>query len=352
MAALDGRTPRPLILTGGRGVGKTVLLGAAADAAAQRYGWLTVPVEIRAETPFRPQLIERLLAAAELYRQTPREKRSTVTAASFRASVLGVGGQVEITRREPRDTSPAMPLDAALSEACRAAVEQDAGLLLTIDELQLATRAELGDLAASLQQHVPDNWPLVVLVAGLPSIRGTQRGVTYLERGEWHLLGLLDSSATRVALQEPAREAGRPMTDEAAELLADSSGGYPYAVQLVGHHAWRASAGSASIDVGHVEPAIAAAQAELATGLYASRWQDASPREQEYLRHLADLAANHTRVTGAMVANSMSATTKALSVPRGRLIQKGLIYAEGETIRFSVPGMAPWVREDEPDVTQ
>jgi AAA ATPase domain len=352
VAALDGRTPRPVMLTGGRGVGKTVLLGAAAEIAAQQHAWLTVPIEVRAETPFRPQLIERLQAAARLYRQTPPQKRTTVTAATFRASVLGVGGEVEVSRRDRPAPVPAVPLDAALADACAAAIECDAGLLLTVDELQLAARAELGDLAATMQQHIPDNWPLVVVFAGLPSIRSTQRGVTYLERAEWHLLGLLDIEATRFALQEPARDAGRPMTDPAARRLAEASGGYPYAIQLMGHHAWRASAGSTSIDDAHATPAIRAAQDELATGLYASRWEDASGREQEYLRHLAALAASSPRVTGATVATAMRTTTKAVSVPRNRLIQKGLIYAEGEAIRFSIPGMASWVRDEEPDVTQ
>ena len=79
-------------------------------------------------------------------------------------------------------------------------IRTSAGLVVTIDELQLAAREELADFAATLQQHIPDDWPLVVIVAGLPSIRDAHRGVTYLERGEWQALGLLDDVATRTAL--------------------------------------------------------------------------------------------------------------------------------------------------------
>ncbi len=50
VAALDGRTPRPLVLVGTRGVGKTVLLGEIAAIAAELHGWLTVSVEIRPGT--------------------------------------------------------------------------------------------------------------------------------------------------------------------------------------------------------------------------------------------------------------------------------------------------------------
>ena len=63
VAALDGRTPRPLILTGTRGVGKTVALGEAAALAAERLGWPTVHVEVRPRRPFTPLLLERLEAA-------------------------------------------------------------------------------------------------------------------------------------------------------------------------------------------------------------------------------------------------------------------------------------------------
>ena len=44
VAALDGRTPRPVVFVGGRGVGKTVLLGEAAAIAADKHSCLTVPV--------------------------------------------------------------------------------------------------------------------------------------------------------------------------------------------------------------------------------------------------------------------------------------------------------------------
>ena len=47
VAALDGRTPRPTLLVGARGVGKTVLLAQAAALAGSRFGWPRVHTEMR-----------------------------------------------------------------------------------------------------------------------------------------------------------------------------------------------------------------------------------------------------------------------------------------------------------------
>lgn len=348
VAALDGRTPRPLVLTGGRGVGKTVLLGEAAAIAADELSWLTVPVEVRPRRPFTPQLIERLVAARTLYEQVPPGTEITVTGARLRAQVLGVGAEVQLSRKRS-ESRPALPLDEALAAACAAAQERHAGLVVTMDEVQLAERSELADFAATLQQHVPDNWPLVVILAGLPNIRDSQRGVTYLERSEWHVLGLLGPDASVEALTVPAERAGRPMSAPAATALAKASGGYPFAIQVVGHHAWRASSSSRRIDASHVRAAIDAAERDLAAGLYASRWEDASAKEREYLAALAALLVDGGRADGADVARALGRTTREVSYLRDRLLRKGTIFAEAGDLRFAVPGMAGWIRSHTDD---
>jgi len=343
IAALDARTPRPLVLTGPRGVGKTVILGEAASRAADTYAWLTAPVEVRPGRPFLPLLADRLLAIRDLYRQAKPGTRLRVTGATVRASVLGVGGEIALTR-DDADRSGRPSLEAALAEACAAAYASEAGVVVTIDELQLASKPELGELAATLQEHVPDDWPLVVLLAGLPSLRGSHRGVTYLERAEWHSIGLLDQADTLDALRVPAAMAERPMDDAAAARLAAASGGYPYAIQLMGHHAWRASSGAQEITTEHASAAIPAAQEELAAGLYAARWEDSSPREREYLRALAQLLSLQPRVTGAQVAAALGKPAKAVSWIRESLIQKGTIFPEGDSVRFTIPGLGDWLR--------
>jgi hypothetical protein len=185
----------------------------------------------------------------------------------------------------------------------------------------------------------------VTILAGLPSMQDPKRMVTYLERGEWHTLGLLSPEDATKALAGPALSAGRPMSNEAARLLADASGGYPYAVQVVGHHTWRASHDTPSITARHAEQGIAAAQRDLAAGLYSSRWQDSAPREKDYLRALSQLLLSGRHPTGGDVARALGETGPAVSYLRDRLLRKGTIYTEGAALRLAVPGMAEWIAD-------
>lgn len=340
VAALDARTPRPIILVGPRGVGKTVSLGEIANLAGQKYGWPTVHVELQPRAPFTPVLIERLQTARALLSQaTPgKDGRLKVTGGKVTARVLGLGAEVNLARDAPVEA--AQPLAEALTATMDAALACRGGLVLTLDELQLGGRGELAALAAVAQQHVPDNWPLVIVAAGLPSLREPDRSVTYLERGEWHELGLLSLADARSALAEPARSAGRPMDERACEILANASGGYPYAVQVLGHHAWRASSGRPRIEVDHAEAAVKAAQADLSAGLYASRWADASDKEREYLLTLAKLPPGSGN---ADIARAWGQAAKQLSYLRDRLIKKGTLFPDRNALRFMVPGMRSWL---------
>src|SRR5690348_5502555 len=63
VAALDGRTPRPLILTGPRGLGKTVTLAEVVNIAASKHSWVSVHVEAKTGQSVVAELIERLHAA-------------------------------------------------------------------------------------------------------------------------------------------------------------------------------------------------------------------------------------------------------------------------------------------------
>ena len=348
VAAYDYRTPRPLILVGPRGVGKTVTLGEIAQLAAERHAWPTVHVEAVTGRSMVEELIRRLRQVTQLLEgeaPTKPRRRPRIAGGKVSAHAFGFGGEVTLETADGAQT--AAQLSEVLGHTMAVAVERDAGLLLTIDELHAASAQELAVLSATLQENTPRDWPLVVAAAALPSIRitrGKRKLPTYLERAEWHELGPLEPADARRALTEPAAQAGRPMTHDAADELLELAGGYPYAVQVAGHYAWRESHGGESITLAHAQQARPRVQADLEQ-LFIGRWDDASGRERDYLTAIAELAENGQQPHSAEVASGLGATTPAVSYLRERLIKKGTIYPTPDgRLHFITPGMGAWIR--------
>jgi hypothetical protein len=261
----------------------------------------------------------------------------------LRAGLPGVGGEVRFARGADSEEDPEPVLRPALTRLVELALARESGFVLTLDEAHLASRRELSALGALLQEGTGERWPVVVVIAGLPLMRAPEHSVTYLERGAWHELGLLSGEETVRALRLPAEEAGRPMVQDAAILLAEASGGYPYAIQLYGHHAWRAANGHDGIDLAAAQAALPRAQRELESGLYAARWGAASPAQKRYLIAVAAVTATATPTTGRAIAEQLGRTPKQLSSVRDDLIKAGTLTVDGDELRFTIPGMSAYV---------
>jgi hypothetical protein len=361
VAGEDGRTPRPLVLLGPRGVGKTVTLGEIAEIAAAERSWPAVHVEAKGAGGLLADLARRLDRARAMLDgeapagPAPRTSTRRARVSKVSAQVVGIGGEVEFSSEGPqRSVDGTGALADAFEQVMAVAIARDAGLVLTLDELQVAKPAEVAALAGLLQENVPRDWPLVVAIAALPTLRtarGKRRLPTYLERSEWHELGALDLPDAREALAGPAAQAGRPMSAAAVDVLLELAGGYPYAIQVAGHFAWRASSSASQITVTHARAAVPRIESDLAQ-LFRSRWDDASPREREYLAALARLTeadAGARPPNGGQVAAALAQAPTSVSYLRDRLLKKGTLYADSAGgLHFIAPGMAEWIRGSAP----
>ncbi|MHB8294734.1 MAG: AAA family ATPase [Acidimicrobiales bacterium] len=341
-AAIDGRVPTPLILVGPRGVGKTVLLAEIAGRTGAEHGWPHMALEASQSISMAGMVEARVASIAELL-EGPDRGGMKLSEAVLRAGVAGVGGEVRLAARRAGDQDPSLRLERALGAVAALAAERGSGVVLTVDEAHTATREDLAAFGAVLQHAITEAWPLMALMAGLPSLRSSGRLPSYFERADWHEIGLLSEDATLEALVAPAERAGRPYEPGAAERLADETGGYPYAVQLYGHHAWRASQRRATIDLAAAERAVSTATGQLERGLFAQRWQQASPKEKEYLVAVAREAAAGNRVTGGDVARRLGSTAPQVSRYRERLIAKGSLFAEDRALKFVTPGFEHYI---------
>lgn len=344
--ALDHKAQRPLLLVGPRGVGKTVTLGQLDELVRRERQWPTIRLELRPRMAFTAQLSAALDEVTDLlHGTTPREGGGAhITGGSVSVEAMGFGAAVEVSTEgtgEP-DLDQVM---TALERCAMAALERECAVVVLLDELQEARKPDLAAFTAALQRAAGEDWPVLLVAAGLPSLRGTRRTVSYLERAEWHELGPLSPTDTRRALKRTVTAAGLQLDPRAADLLADASGGYPYAVQVFGKYAWRAAQreGADLITAAHARTALVDGERDLASSLYASRWADSSERERDYLRGVARTVDEHGVTQGGDVARELAEAAKALSPYRDRLIRKGTLLGEGEQLRLLVPGMAAWI---------
>jgi hypothetical protein len=235
-----------MLITGLRGVGKTVLLNTF-EAIAEAQGFRTAKAEITHETEFRP-LVARLARRA-LLAISPAERmkqRARRAAAIFKAFTLrtpegleiGVDVEAMLGRGDSGDLGDDLSdLFLALGEA---ATEHETGVVFLLDEIQFLDRAELEALIAALHQVAQRELPLTLTGAGLPQLPAlTGAAKSYAERlFRFPTIDRLDKQAARDALELPARAEGvdyeRPATDRILAL----SEGYPYFLQEYGKHVW------------------------------------------------------------------------------------------------------------------
>ena len=92
-----------------------------------------------------------------------------------------------------------------------------------------------------------------------------------------------------------------------------------------------------------VRAGIPAATGQV-TAMYRARWGSATPTEQSFLTAMA--AAGDGNVSRAQIAANLGQDSRAISVPRERLIDKGVIEPVGHgLVRFTLPGFAAYVRQ-------
>ena len=81
--------------------------------------------------------------------------------------------------------------------------------------------------------------PVAIAIAGTPELSGQLlRSGSFLERMPRTELGMLSRDEARLALLEPANARGVIWEESGLNAVCSAAGGYPYFVQLGGHHAW------------------------------------------------------------------------------------------------------------------
>ncbi|WP_433577370.1 AAA family ATPase [Nocardia brasiliensis] len=353
-----GRPERSVMLTGLRGVGKTVLLNQLRSAAVSR-GWGTGKIEARPDQELRRPLSSALhmavRAIAMAHRNPERVDDFLGILKAFALRATADKGMRE--RWQPGIDVPAVTgradsgdieidLVELLVEAAALAGEIGVGIAIFIDEMQDLGPADISAICGACHELSQDAAPLIVVGAGLPHLPAVlSASKSYSERlFSYHRIDRLERAAADLALIAPAQREEVKFTDAALDALYQRADGYPYFVQAYGKAAWD-QAPESPITAEDVDVAAPSAEEELAVGFFGSRYERATPAEREYMRAMADLAGDDGPVATAAVASELGRKPASLSPARDGLIKKGLIYsAERGTIGFTVPHFGRYLR--------
>lgn len=325
------------LLVGARGAGKTVLLNAMEDVAHE-MGWLSI-----AEQGSPQGLLGRLRESA--HRLLADD--SSGEAGSRRLTGIQIGG-FGATFEPASQSADHASLREALTALADRLSQRRSGLLITIDELQAADIDEVRELGGILQ-HVSrrERRPVAFIGAALPLIEDelfTGTVSTFMQRLSRHDIGLLDSAAAFTAIDAPIRAAGGSIEGGLAVRAAEATGGYPFLVQLVGFHIWRAAADPlAGVTAAEVDAGIEQAHMRIGRLVVLPVWKDLSSRDREFL---AAMASVPTPAVLADVAQRMGVSTSYASVYKARLVRSGLVVStDDESLAFIHPAVTAWIAD-------
>ncbi len=359
-----GRPERSMVLSGLRGVGKTVLLNALRGQAVRR-AWGTGKIEARPDRGIRLPVAQAVHAAvrevAHRHRDPDRvdEVAGVLKSFALRTEMSDRKGYrwtppVDVQAAKGRADSGDLELDLVelFSDVATLAQDLGVGIGLFVDEMQDVDTPELAALCGACHEISQQGAPLVVVGAGLPHLPvALAASKSYAERlFRYVSVDRLPRAMADRAWRVPAGEEGVDFEDDALDELYRLTDGYPYFVQAYGKVTWDAALGS-PIRAADVRAAAPEAEGELAVGFFGARYDRATPAERDYMTAMADLGADRGdgAVDGAIptadVARHLGRKPQSLSPARDGLIKKGLVYsAERGSVAFTVPHFGRFLR--------
>lgn len=335
-----------MLLTGLRGVGKTVLLNEI-DRLARAEGYRTVFVEAHEDKPLGPCIaphlrsllfeLDRLAGASDKVKRGLRVLRSFLGGLQITYKDISIGLDVDPELGSADSGDLEVDLSNLFVAVAEAAEDRGAAVAVLIDEIQYFGRQELGALIMAMHRLQQRQLPLILLGAGLPILPGLAgESKSYAERlFNFPDIGALSEDDSLKALREPAAAADVIFEEDALREVFRLTRGYPYFIQEWGYQAWNlAPASPISMDI--VRAASQTVTPRLDQNFFRVRFDRLTPGEKKFLRAMAELGPGPHR-TGD-IAQVLGVEVTGLGPVRARLIKKGMIYspAHGD-MAFTVP---------------
>ena len=352
-----GRSEKSLLLTGLRGVGKTVLLNEV-ERMAQADGYSTILLEAHGGKPLAELLatqlrrllfdLDRMAGAGNKVRRGISVLKSFLGAISIKLGDVDIGLDIEPEKGTADSGDLEVDLPTLLTAVGEAAQERNTCVVILIDDLQYFSPAELSALIMAMHKMQQRQLPLVLVGAGLPILPGLAgESKSYAERlFSFPTVGPLPEADAIKALQEPMQAAGVAFDAAALQEIFRNTGGYPYFLQEWGYQAWNhAERSPVTLDV--VQECSATVSRRLDENFFRVRFDRLTPREKQFLRAMAELGPGPLR-TGD-IADKLQAKINLLGPVRASLIKKGMVYSPSHgDMAFTVPLFDAFMRRAMP----
>lgn len=294
-----------LVLTGLRGVGKTVLLETFKPRAVEQ-GWIWATADLsESASVTETALAERLLADLALVTSsatvTDLDAQQVGFAAPSQGREVPLTHEVLVSVYEGTPGLTADKIKATLEFAWERLREQgQQRVIFAYDEAQnLSDHAAkdqfplsvLLDIFQSIQKK---GIPFMLVLAGLPTLFPKLVDARTFAERMFRVMTLtkLTAAESREAILKPIEVAGCPvkLSPESVEVIIHESGGYPYFIQFIGREVYDVFIRQ------HVDEEkekkvvpVEAIQRKLDADFFAGRWARITDRQRELLWVIAHL---------------------------------------------------------------
>ena len=340
------RPEKSMLLTGLRGVGKTVLLNEI-ERMAKKQKYHTIAIEAHENKPLgiliAPYLrtllfdLDRMAGISDKVKRGLAVLRSFVGGLKVTMKEITIGLDIDPEKGAADSGDLEVDLPNLLVAIGEAAENRKTAVAIFMDEVQYFSQKELAALIMAMHKVQQRQLPVVLLGAGLPILPGLAgESKSYAERlFSFPEVGALSKTDAAKALQDPAREIGAGFDPAALDEIFRLTRGYPYFVQEWGYQAWNL-APSSPIHEEIVRKATSEVIPRLDRNFFRVRFDRLTPSEKNFLRAMASLGSGPQR-TGD-IAEALKVKPASLGPVRAKLIKKGMIYspAYGD-IAFTVP---------------
>ncbi|MBQ8445531.1 MAG: ATP-binding protein [Opitutales bacterium] len=355
---LAGRSEKSMMLTGLRGVGKTVLLGVL-ERSAKNLGFMTIFHEAREESRvgvFLAQGLRKILLELNSVASMKERVRKALFALRNFVGTLSVNvGEFGISAEPLLGYADSGNLEADLTELLvlvgEAAQEQQKAVAIFIDEIQYFEKEEFGALIMAFHRIQQRNLPMVLVGAGLPILPALAGELkSYAERlFSFPNVGTLTREDAVKALVVPVQKESEEITGEAAEVIFKKTSGYPYFIQEWGSRVWIMTPEGEKISSDIVEKATESVIARLDESFFRVRYDRLTSGEKIFLRYMAEIYRGEP-LKMEPLAKAMNKKPGTLSQVKRLLEKKGVIYAPRYGVfDFTVPLFDTFMRRVMPE---